>query len=66
MCGVLSDKRTDLSFRITNAVIIGSEYHGPIYTPRHRVPFSSPLTARRAKVEVFKRTCTRGTFLKTE
>jgi hypothetical protein len=25
----------------------------PRYTPRHRVPFSSPSTTRRATVEVF-------------
>jgi hypothetical protein len=30
------------------------------YTPRHRVPFSSPSTTRRAKVEVLQPAFTRG------
>jgi hypothetical protein len=32
----------------------------PSYTPRHRVPFSSPPTTRRATVEVFKPISTWG------
>jgi hypothetical protein len=32
----------------------------PSYTPRHRVPFSSPPTTRRAGVEVFEPASTRG------
>jgi hypothetical protein len=31
------------------------------YTPRHRVPFSSPATTRRATVKVFEPASTRGT-----
>jgi hypothetical protein len=36
----------------------GTEW--PIYIPRHRVPFSSPPTTRRATVEVFEPASTRG------
>jgi hypothetical protein len=32
----------------------------PSYTPRHWVPFSSPPTTRRAAVEVFEPSSTRG------
>jgi hypothetical protein len=33
----------------------------PRHTPRHRVPFSSPYTTRRATVEVFWAASTRDT-----
>jgi hypothetical protein len=34
----------------------------PSYTPRHWIPFSSPLTSRRAAVEVFDPASTRATL----
>jgi hypothetical protein len=37
----------------------GTEW--PIYTPRHWVPFSSPLTTRRATVKIFEPGSTRRT-----
>jgi hypothetical protein len=37
----------------------------PSYTPGHWVPFSSPLTTRRATVEVFEPASTRDSFSRT-
>jgi hypothetical protein len=41
-------------------VFISPRKWWPIYTPRHRVPFSSPPTTPRATVEVFEPASTRG------
>jgi hypothetical protein len=52
---------TPVIWRARSAYLYPPGTGWPSYTPRHWVPFSSPLTTRRSAVEVFEPASTRGT-----
>jgi hypothetical protein len=51
---------TPPTWRVSLPYLYPSGIGWPSYTTKYWVPFSSPLTTRRARVEVFKVACTRG------
>jgi hypothetical protein len=58
--GCLSVSRLTPTQRTWSLYLCPPVREWPRYTPRHRVSFSSPLTTRRAAVEVFEPASTRG------